>query len=109
MPYRTDRQAWRERAEQLEGELARAEDRLREQGAEIRHLRERVRRAEARTRLRRAGRALLGAGSGTVGGLALVVPVTALTGGNDGLLLFGAVVGGLFGFLFGLGSEIRPD
>jgi len=108
VPYRTDREAWRERVEELERELETARDRIDLQRQEIRLLRARAQQAEARMRLRRIGRSLLGAGSGTVAGLALVVPVSAVAGGNDGLVLFGAVVGGLFGFLFGLGSEIRP-
>lgn len=108
MPYRTDRDALRERVEELERELGRAEGRIEAQREEIRRLAARARRAEARTRLRRVARSLLGAGTGTVAGLAIVVPVSAVAGSNDGLVLFGAVVGGLFGFLFGLGSEIHP-
>lgn len=108
MPYRTDRDALRERVEELERELGRATDRIEAQQGEIRRLGERAQRAENRMRLRRIGRSLLGAGTGTVGGLAMVLPVAAVTGGNDGLVIFGAIVGALFGFLFGLGSEIRP-
>jgi len=101
MPYRDELLAMRERVVELEREVG-ARD------AELRVLRERLRQAEVRLGLRRAGRALAVGGFGTFAGLGVMVPIATVAGSGAGLVAFGGIVGGLFGLLIGLGSEITP-
>ena len=99
MPYRDERTAMRERIEELERLVGERDD-------ELAALRERLRRAEAYVLLRRTARSVVAGGVGTFAGLAVMTPVASVANGDLALVAFGGIIGGLFGLLMGLGSEI---
>lgn len=108
MPYRSDLEALRQRITTLQREADEARHRLAVQETELRATRARARRSEARCRAARVGRFFAGTGTGTFFGLLLMLPVAGVLQTNIALLAFGAIVGGLFGLLLAVGSEIPP-
>lgn len=91
----------RERIAELETQLAAAEE-------DADALRRQLRSAQVRLTLLRTGRAVAAGGVGTFAGLGMMMPIASLASGGLGLVAFGGIVGGLFGLLIGLGSEIAP-